>query len=273
VELARRVLRPVKRLVKRFLRGNPNELVETLIRRRLVEDTAVAPYLAAMTDEEALIHYGGEDKPLVADHLRLGVRYFHAWRVERLRGRIGAALEESTVLDVGDSDGLMLRALGKSGTAVNALPGAIEHIRSNGVEAVLSKGESLPFEDASFDHVLCFQTLEHVEDPYALLVELGRVARRRVFVSIPGVRRTHVLPRNASAPTGTEHCFEFDREDFIALTTHTPLEVVWDDVCRLLGRMRSPLEAYQARGKRNDRGILASTFTEFRLFELRHRSA
>lgn len=269
------MLGPVRRTVtgpiRRRLNGDPPQLVGELIRRRIDEDTSVAPYLAAMTDEEALVHYGGEEKPL-ADHLRLGVRYFHAWRVERLRARIGAALEEATVLDVGDSDGLMLRALGKSGTAVNALPGAIDHIRANGVEAVLSKGESLPFGDTSFDHVLCFQTFEHVEDPYALLVELARVARHRVFVSIPGVRRTHVLPLNTSAPRGTEHCFELDREDFIALTTHTPLEVVWDDVCRLLGRPRSPLERYQTRGRRNDRGILASTFTEFRLFELRQRS-
>lgn len=268
MRVGRRFWRPVKRLVD----GNPTQLVESLIRRRLAEDNAVAPYMAALTDEDALVHYGGEEKPL-AEHLRLGVRYFHAWRVERLRARIGAALEESTVLDVGDSDGLMLRALGKSGTAVNALPGAIEHIRSNGVEAVLSRGESLPFDDSSFDHVLCFQTLEHVEDPYSLLVELGRVARRRVFVSIPGVRRTHVLERNVAAPRGTEHCFEFDREDFIALTTHTPLEVAWDDVCRLLGPPKSFLERYQLRGRENDRGILASTFTEFRLFELRHRAA
>jgi ubiquinone/menaquinone biosynthesis C-methylase UbiE len=251
--------------------GNPTQLVEKLIHRRLAEDTAAGRYMTAMTDEEALVHFGGEG-PLVADHLRLGVRYFHAWRVERLRARLGDELEPSTVLDVGDSDGLMLRALGKSGTAVNALPGAIDHIRSNGVEAVLSRGESLPFEDSSFDHVLCFQTLEHVEDPYALLVELARVARRRVFVSIPGVHRTHVLPLAVSVPRGTEHCFEFERADFIALTTHTPLEVVWDDVCRLLGRTRSPLDRYQMRRERNDRGILGSTFTEFRLFELRHRS-
>jgi SAM-dependent methyltransferase len=259
-------------MIRRLLVGDPASLVEKLLRRRLAEDTAAAQYLESLTDEQALIHYGGEEKPL-AGHLRLGVRYFHAWRVERLRARLGDELEASTVLDVGDSDGLMLRALGKSGTAVNALPGAIEHIRSNGVEAVLARGETLPFADASFDHVLCFQTLEHVEDPYALLVELARVARRRVFVSIPGVLRTHVLPRDASAPRGTEHCFEFDRDDFIALTTHTPLEVVWDDVCRLVGEPTSPLDRYQLRQARNDRGILGSTFTQFRLFELRHCAA
>jgi SAM-dependent methyltransferase len=269
VKLAHRAWWPVKRL----LIGDQSQLVGKLIRRRLVEDRAAAPYLESLTDEEALVHFGGEEKPLVADHLRLGVRYFHAWRVDRLRARVGEELEASTVLDVGDSDGLMLRALGKSGTAVNALPGAIDHIRSNGVEAVLSRGESLPFEDSSFDYVLCFQTVEHVEDPYSLLVELGRVARRSVFVSIPGVFRTHVLPRDVAAPRGTEHCFEFDRDDFVALTTHTPLEVVWDDVCRLLGRVTSPLERYQLRARRNDRGIFASTFTEFRMFELRHRSA
>jgi SAM-dependent methyltransferase len=267
VKLARRAWRPVERR----LTGDPSRLVEELIRRRLVEDPAAARHLASMTDEEALVHFGGEEA-LVADHIRLAVRYFHAWRVERLRARIGDELETSTVLDVGDSDGLMLRALGKSGTAVNSLPGAIAHVRSNGVEAVLARGESLPFDDSSFDYALCFQTLEHVEDPYSLLVELGRVARRGVFVSIPGVLRTHVLPRDVSAPRGTEHCFEFDREDFIALTTHTPLDVVWDDVCRLLGRTTSPLNRYQMRKGRNDRGILASTFTQFRLFELHHRS-
>lgn len=266
--MGRRFLKPLRRLVG----GNPSQLVEKLIRRRLLEDEASAAYLGALTDEQALVHYGGEG-PLAAGHLRLGVRYFHAWRVERLRARIGDELETASVLDVGDSDGLMLRALGKSGTAVNTLPGAIEHIRANGVEAVLGRGESLPFEDSSFDHVLCFQTLEHVEDPYALIVELGRVARQRVFVSIPGVLRTHVVPRDPTALRGTEHCFEFDREDFIALTTHSPLEVVWDDVCRLLGRTRSPLERYQMRRGRNDRTILGSTFTQFRLFELRHRSA
>lgn len=269
MKLAQRAWWPVKR----HLIGDQSQLVEKLIRRRLAEDTAAASYLDSLTDEEALVHYGGEEKPLVADHIRLAVRYFHAWRVERLRARIGVELAAATVLDVGDSDGLMLRALGKSGTAVNTLPGAIDHIRSNGVEAVLSRGESLPFEDSSFDYVLCFQTLEHVEDPYALLVELCRVAGRSVFVSIPGVARTHVLPCDPSVPRGTAHCFELDREDFIALTTHTPLEVVWDDVCRLLGAAKSPLERYQLRGRRNDRGILASTFTEFRLFELCRRSA
>jgi SAM-dependent methyltransferase len=276
VNFPRRVLRRARQLVvekpRQRLAGDPSRLAKTLIERRVTEDTAVAPYLSGLTDEQALVHYGGEG-PLAADHLRLGVRYFHAWRVERLRARIGAELGVATVLDVGDSDGLMLRALGKRGTAINTLPGAIDHIRSNGVEAVLARGESLPFADASFDHVLCFQTLEHVEDPYALLVELGRVARHSVFVSIPGVRRTHVLPR-VSAPRGTEHCFELDREDFIALTTHTPLEVVWDDVCRLLGPTESPLERHRLRGSsRNDRGIFASTFTEFRMFELRRRSA
>ena len=276
MSLPGRVLYAARRVsfrTRRLLTGDPNRLVETLIRRRLDEDAAVAPVLGTMTDAEALVHFGGEG-PLAAEHLRLGVRYFHAWRVERLRARIGGELEHSTLLDVGDSDGLMLRALGKQGTAVNSLPGAIEHIRSNGVEAVLARGESLPFEDASFDYVLCFQTLEHVEDPYSLLLELARVTRRGVFVSIPGVFRTHVVARDPAAPRGTEHCFEFARDDFVALTTHTPLEVVWDDACRLLGQTKWPLERYQLdQRRRNDRGIVGSTFTQFRLFELRHRPA
>jgi SAM-dependent methyltransferase len=43
----------------------------------------------------------------------------------------------------------------------------------------------LPFRDASFDVVGCFEVLEHQHDPLPALRELARVARRAVVLSVP----------------------------------------------------------------------------------------
>ena len=40
-------------------------------------------------------------------------------------------------------------------------------------------GDMLPFDDASFDHVLCTEVLEHVPDPARFLADLNRVLANR----------------------------------------------------------------------------------------------
>ncbi len=47
----------------------------------------------------------------------------------------------------------------------------------------------LPFEDASFDTVLCFETVEHICSPEALVAELGRVTRAggKMLLTTPNV--------------------------------------------------------------------------------------
>jgi ubiquinone/menaquinone biosynthesis C-methylase UbiE len=45
--------------------------------------------------------------------------------------------------------------------------------------------EALPFEDATFDLVVCCEVLEHLPDPDRGLAEVARVAKRAVIVSTP----------------------------------------------------------------------------------------
>ena len=49
----------------------------------------------------------------------------------------------------------------------------------------------LPFDDKSFDLVVCFQVLEHIsfEEFTKALLELYRVARRYVILSLPDARK------------------------------------------------------------------------------------
>lgn len=256
----------------KVLHGNlPSDIVGELVENKVAAEPHLRADYESMTDEQARLHFGPEE-PLEAEHLRRGLRYFHAWRLRVLRERLGDRLADASFLDIGDTDGLMLKHLGKDGLGFNLAPAAVENIRSNGVEAQLGDGHGLPFEDDSFDCVLCFETLEHVEAPAQLLAELARVCRPdgRVFVSIPWVPRTYIHARDTSIQRGYGHVFEFARDDFAALVTHTPLELRWEAQCDILGPpSRAAHRAFLAAMRRQH--IVGGTFRRFQFFELAHR--
>jgi SAM-dependent methyltransferase len=52
---------------------------------------------------------------------------------------------------------------------------------------------ALPFQDSSFDTVVCFEVLEHMPFDQSLLAmkEIARVARRHIIISVPDASRTY----------------------------------------------------------------------------------
>lgn len=105
---------------------------------------------------------------------------------ERLRliERYGGALKGRHVLDVGSGMGGTSVALGLAG----AVPLAFEYNRAYcdiirrraaryalGLPVVNGAGERLPFADGCFDLAICWDVVEHVQCPDALLAELARV--------------------------------------------------------------------------------------------------
>jgi len=260
---------PARRTARSLLRNwLPSQLTAELIENQLHAQPHLVGAYEEMTDEQARQHFGSEE-PLESPHLRNGVRYFHAWRLHALRERVGERLAGARMLDVGDTDGLMLKHLGKDGLGFNLAPAAVANIRANGIEARLGDGQALPFEDASFDYVLCFETLEHVENPLQLLGELERVCAPdgRVFVSIPWVPRTFIHARDPGINRGYGHIFEFSRADFGALLTHTRLAIRWEAVCDVIGApSRLAHRALLLTTARSH--LLAGTFRRFQFFEL-----
>lgn len=57
-------------------------------------------------------------------------------------------------------------------------------------------GENLPFDDKSFDYVICNHVLEHVEDPTAFLKEQFRVAKRG-YIETPSLIGEHLFPKKS----------------------------------------------------------------------------
>jgi ubiquinone/menaquinone biosynthesis C-methylase UbiE len=63
--------------------------------------------------------------------------------------------------------------------------GALDRDLDPLLETCRASIERLPFEDRSFDLVVCCEVLEHLPDPARGLAEVARVARRAVIVSTP----------------------------------------------------------------------------------------
>jgi len=65
-------------------------------------------------------------------------------------------------------------------------------------DVVYYDGRLMPFADASFDHVICVEVLEHASDPQLLLSEISRVLKNngKIFLTVPWSARRHHIPHD-----------------------------------------------------------------------------
>ena len=59
----------------------------------------------------------------------------------------------------------------------------VEWLKGRGLEAHLVDAENIPFENESFDAVLCFDVMHHVQNPSKMAKEMLRTARGRLFLT------------------------------------------------------------------------------------------
>ena len=90
------------------------------------------------------------------------------------------------VLDLGCAGGFMAEALALRGanvTGIDPAADAIDAARAHAKEGGLrigydvGMGEALPYDDASFDAVVCVDVLEHVSDLHMVLAQIARTLR------------------------------------------------------------------------------------------------
>lgn len=114
----------------------------------------------------------GPDIASAADHWSGSRRVVqvrpHVWRW--LAPRVGAG----SVLEIGP--GLRPTAPVATSTFIDSSTHALEQLAARGGRTVPA-GDALPFPDDSFDAVLAFEVVEHVEDDTGLIDEIARVSR------------------------------------------------------------------------------------------------
>lgn len=136
--------------------------------------------------------YSMEYDEEMLDWRRLGAKDKVDHIVALLPGQVSAEIE--TVLEVGCGTGDVLRGLAENG--VGRLLQGVEIGSERGIprreilndrEVSLSSydGSTLPFEDGSIDLVYATHVLEHVVHERSFLYELGRVAKKYVFLEVP----------------------------------------------------------------------------------------
>jgi len=102
------------------------------------------------------------------------------------------------ILDVGCATGEYCQKLNGLGFKCVGVDINLEYIakaKENGIEAYVMSGESLDFPDNSFDTVLLFEVLEHVDNPNSVLKEAKRVAIKNILVTVPNCTEFSALRR------------------------------------------------------------------------------
>jgi len=92
----------------------------------------------------------------------------------------------TSVLEIGVGSGILKALCVNFGIEIKTVD-IDQDLKPDSVASVLD----LPFDDNSFDLVVCFQVLEHIryEEFTKALLELYRVARRYVILSLPDARK------------------------------------------------------------------------------------
>ena len=187
--------------------------------------------------ENERYHYGDiEIKEKASEYV---LTSFTIDRIEFIRKNVQLR-NKDIIADLGDSNGIFLRSCQREGISVNISNPAVISLHGRGMEIVKAHIEYLPFKNNSIHTFFLFETLEHVPNPITLLNEIGRVCSDSIIISIPFIEKTKIHPYNydPGRPIYQHHIFEFNRNDFLTIITHTPFSLGSDTIAVVLeGKM------------------------------------
>jgi SAM-dependent methyltransferase len=166
----------LKRLYRRFFPRRSHPLLDQPLAFAGRDSVFSAAY------EQAIAGHADGGSPFIRERYREGIR----WR-NVLDSLLPATASARNVLDVGSGNGAIALAMTATGRyvscGIDTLLNETAHGLQQGTEAhsIAASGDALPFTDASFDAVLCLETIEHIP-PGAL----GRFANELTRVLRPG---------------------------------------------------------------------------------------
>lgn len=166
-------------------------------------------------------------------------KYFIAKRVDLIL-QATKELKHKNLIDVGATSDVIFRYLNKNALGLNISEKAVNYMKSQGIEAVLGNAEDLKFEDKRFDYLLCFETIEHLENPIKSLKEFRRVTKEKIFITIPNIKETRVCPfEPKDRGRHRWHFIEFGRSDFRHILRRTGLDIVNEIIIHPYGKAKS----------------------------------
>lgn len=165
-----------------------------------------------MSDGDPVVDYTERMVPEQA-HPRIFWEHIARYRfaVDFVRGK--------RTLDIACGEGYGSAALARAGAlsvvGVDIDPAACERARRKyGLDARPGDARRIPLPDRSVDVVVSFETIEHVEDPAAFLIECARVLVPDGILIVSTPNRPVY---SGEGPTNPFHRDEFDQREFVEL--------------------------------------------------------
>jgi SAM-dependent methyltransferase len=130
-----------------------------------------------------------------------------------------------SVLDIGCGRGYgleMIQTTGLVAVGVDVSPGFLRDARTRLATAPLvnASGDRLPFPSGSFDSIISFDVIEHIDDDRRFLDEIKRLAREDAFIAISTPNRL-VSSGKQTTPPNRFHVREYCSDELYSLLTGT----------------------------------------------------
>lgn len=90
-----------------------------------------------------------------------------------------------TILDVGCGDGNLCNLIKGVGIDISKNRLSHAHLQYKKCNFLQGSGYNIPFKNNSFDIVTSIEVIEHLKDPYSVIVELKRVSSKYVLIQVP----------------------------------------------------------------------------------------
>lgn len=112
--------------------------------------------------------------------------------------RLKALLQHSgdSLLDVGCGNGAYVNEMSGKRHVVGMDTIRFPNWHKMNEQLCQGSAEQLPFADASFDTISCFEVLEHLSEPRKALAEYHRVCKKNLILTVPNCEVDDVLSRS-----------------------------------------------------------------------------
>lgn len=132
---------------------------------------------------------------MAGDYERERHHGYHLFLDESEVAAVAGLVRGRDVLEVGCGTGLILQrlaCLARTARGVDLSEGMLAKARARGLDVVQGDATRLPFPDASFDVVVSFKVLAHVQDIRAAMAEMARVVRPGGYVAVEFYNRRSI---------------------------------------------------------------------------------
>ncbi|MFC1875128.1 GtrA family protein [Chloroflexota bacterium] len=176
------------------------------------------------------------------------------WKLSIARAIWSLVPEESYVLDIGCGSSPILSKY--KGVGIDSNRDKIEFMKSHlgdtgQCKYLVGNALSLPFENNSFDAVLCIEVIEHLKNPDSVIAEIMRVTKpnAKIVLATPDYSKPLAYIIDIMTPYGGYHTYRFTRRSLEKLCrAHglKPLKYKYVGSCdlvELFEKMNDPAES------------------------------